>query len=120
MRLSKSLVSVTLALCLAYCAALANAAPSRRALADTPTALAELGRMLPRVSLPAMAALSAREGLAELRRVVQASPLMHDTRPTDEAARRAHVALWADLESGLQNVPAAPLPGPSGLLPGQD
>lgn len=113
MRLSKSLVSVTLALCLAYCAALANAAPSRRALA-------ELGRMLPRVSLPAMAALSAREGLAELRRVVQASPLMHDTRPTDEAARRAHVALWADLESGLQNVPAAPLPGPSGLLPGQD
>jgi len=120
MRLSKSLVSVTLGLSLGYCAVLANAAPSRRALTETPSPLADLGHMLPRVSLPAKAMLTAREGLAQLRRVVQASPLMHDARPTDETARRAHAALWAELETGLGAVPAAAITDPSGLLPGQD
>ena len=120
MRLSKSLVSVLLASCLGYYAVLADAAPSRRALAETPSALADLGRMLPRLSLPARAVLTTREGLAELRRLLQASPLARDSRPSGEAARRAHVALWAELETGLRPAPAATGPGPSGLLPGQD
>lgn len=120
MRLSKPLVSATVALCLAYCAVLANAAPSRRALADGPSPLADLGRMLPRLSLPAQAVLTAREGLAELRQVVQSSALMRDTRQSDEAARRAHLALWAELETGLRPVSAATPSDPSGLLPGQD
>ena len=120
MRLSKSFVSVAFALCLAYCAVLANAAPSRRALVETPSPLTDLGRMLPRMSLPAQALLTAREGLARLRLVVQTSPLMHDSRPTDEAARRAHAALWAELETGLRTIPAATITDPSGVLPGQD
>lgn len=121
MRLSKSsLVCVLLSGCLGYYAVLADAAPSRRSLAETPSALAELGRLLPRLSLPATAVRTARGGLAELRRVVQASPLMHDSRTDDAAARRAHVALWAELESGLRPAPEAARPGPSGLLPGQD
>ena len=79
-----------------------------------------LGRMLPRLSLPAQAVLTAREGLAELRQVVQSSALMRDTRQSDEAARRAHLALWAELETGLRPVSAATPSDPSGLLPGQD
>ena len=120
MRLSKPLVSAALTVCLAYCAVLANAAPARRALADAPSPLAGLGAMLPRISLPARAMQTTREGLAQLRRVVQASPLARDTRPTDEAARRTHVALWAELETGLRHIPAATVADPSGLLPGQD
>ena len=120
MRLSKSLVSILLIGCMGYWAVLANAAPSHRALADTPSPLNGLGQLLPRISVPARAVLTAREGLAQLRRTVQASPLMHDTRPSEEAARRAHVALWAELETGLRTLPPATSSEPSGLLPGQD
>ena len=42
-----------------------------------------------------------------LRAVVLASPLARDTRPSPEEERRAHVALWSDLETGRQ---APPLP----------
>jgi hypothetical protein len=120
MRLSKSCTVVLFSVCLGYYAVLADAAPSRRVLADTPSALAGLGRMLPRLSVPATAVLTAREGMAKLREVVQASALMRDSRPDAEAARRAHVALWADLESGLRVAPEDARSGPSGLLPGQD
>lgn len=120
MRLSKSLVVLLSTICLGYCVVLANAAPSRRALAETSSSLADLGRMLPRLSLPATAVLTAREGLAELRRVVQASPLMRDTRPAEAVARQAHAALWAELESGLHGSRDESRPDPAGLLPGQD
>ncbi|KHK00742.1 hypothetical protein [Desulfovibrio sp. TomC] len=120
MRLSRSLVVLLFTACLGYYAVLANAAPSRRALAETSSSLADLGRMLPRLSLPATAVLTAREGLSELRRVVQASPLMHDTRPAEDVARKAHAALWAELDSVLRTGRDEIHPDPAGLLPGQD
>ena len=120
MRLSRSLVAFLFTVCLGYYAVLADAAPSRRALVASSSSLADLGRMLPRLSLPATAVLTAREGLAELRRVVQASPLMHDSRPAADVARKEHAALWADLESGLRVTNDDARPGPAGLLPGQD
>jgi hypothetical protein len=120
MRLSRSVVAVTLSACLGYCTVLADASPSRQETRQARTSLAGLGQILPRVSPAASAVLTAREGFRELRDIVQTSALMHDSRPSDEAARQAHVALWAALEGDLQPAPATAGPDPAGLLPGQD
>jgi hypothetical protein len=120
MGLSRSLVAVLVSACLAYYAVLADASPARRPLAESGPTLAGLGRLLPRTSLAASAVLTTRQGLSALRRVVQASALMHDSRPSEATSRQAHVALWAELETGLRPAPADSRPDPSGLLPGQD
>lgn len=120
MRLSRSVVAVTLSACIGYCAVLADASPSRHEAREAKMSLAGLGQLLPRLSPAASAVVTARQGFRELRDMVQSSALMHDSRPSDEAARQAHVALWAALENDLRPAPADNGPGPSGLLPGQD
>ena len=120
MRLSRSVVAVTLSACLGYCAVLADASPSRQESHPSRTSLAGLGQLLPRVSPAASAVATARQGFHELRDIVQASALMHDSRPSDEAARLAHAALWAALENEQRPAPADIGPDPAGLLPGQD
>lgn len=120
MRLSRSVVAMTLSACLGYCAVLADASPARQDIRESRMSPAILGQLLPRVSPAASAVLTARQGLRELRDIVQSSALMHDSRPSDEAARQAHVALWAGLEADLRPAPTDLGPGLSGLLPGQD
>lgn len=120
MRLSRSVVAVALSACLGYCAVLADASPSRQESRQSKMSLAGLGQILPRVSPAASAVVTAREGFRELRDIVQSSALMHDSRPSDEAARQAHAALWAALEGDLQPAPTNAGTDPAGLLPGQD
>ncbi|BAH75231.1 hypothetical protein [Solidesulfovibrio magneticus] len=120
MRLSRSVVAVTLSACIGYCAVLADASPSRHEARESKMSLSGLGQLLPQVSPAASAVVAARQGFRELRGMVQSSALMHDSRPSDEAARQAHVALWAALEADLRPAPTDLGPGPSGLLPGQD
>lgn len=120
MRLSRSVVAISLSACLGYCAVLADASPSRHEVRQSKTSLAGLAELLPRVSPAASAVVTANQGFRELRDIVRSSALMHDSRPSADAARQAHVALWAALEADSRPAPAVAAPDPAGLLPGQD
>lgn len=120
MRLTRSLVAVSLSACLGYCAVVANASPSRRSLEESRLSLAQAGGLLARMSPAAGTALTLRDGFYALRDAVRASALMHDSRQSDAASRREFVALWADLESGPRHTPGDVTAEAAGLIPGQD
>lgn len=122
MRIPKPVMMVLFPAFLCYYAVAADAALQGHRAAGRPSVGAALARLVPR--LPDAVTETVHRTVADLRQTVLASALMTDTRPSAAQERRDHVALWAELESGLSAV-AAPerereRPDYPVLEPGQD
>jgi hypothetical protein len=124
MRIPKPVMYVLFPAFLCYYAVAADAALQGRGHASrSAAALPDIGRFIPRLTLPASVTEAANEAVTSLREAVMTSGLMRDTRPTPEQEKRDFVALWADLEHSRPAAPAflaEKIPGSPAVVPGQD